>query len=176
MKNTITAILIAGFLGSGCSNILNPAGSSKFDCPGMPNGVVCKTPREVYNLTNGDNSSVSETTLKQTLPNDRVVNPKEVVTSKSNGPAYAASEAGMQPEPLVTQTQVLRIWIAPWVDKRNDLHWPGLMFTKIQKSEWNYGQNSFENVQPPVPHLISPSIVSQGAQDTQDTQEMFQQR
>ena len=160
MKNSLFAILTVAVLSSGCSSMFNPgSASSDFDCPGMPKGVVCKTPREVYKLTNGENSSVTAANLKQTLPNNRIVEPKnkkdEVI-----GPAFVQSDGGIQPEPLVTQTKVLRVWVAPWVDKGNDLHWPGLMFVKIQKSEWNYGDNNFEMVEPPVPHLI-PSIISQ---------------
>lgn len=151
--------------------MLNTGDTDQFSCPGMPNGVVCKGPREVYELTNGDVTSVTADSLKKnetkkTLPNDRIVTKK--APNETLPLAYAPSEAGMQPEPLVTQTRVLRIWVAPWVDKSNNLHWPGLMFAKIQKSEWNFGQDNFEDVDPPVPHLINggsePMPVSQEQQ------------
>lgn len=172
MKKTLIAI-VAMLALSGCASVMNTGDSGEFACPGMPKGVVCKGPREVYELTNGDVSSVSQDSLekKETLPNDKIVEKPVTATTTPVELAYAPSEAGIQPEPLVTQTRVLRIWIAPWVDKSNNLHWPGLMFAKIQKSEWNFGQDSFEGVEPPVPHLLDSASASMPAtQDQGSTQ------
>ena len=152
MRNKAVIILlgISGLLG-GCSSMLNPAGSSDFDCPGMPKGIVCKNPREVYDKTNGD---LDSEVVHYNAPNEAKTN------TGSPAPVVAYQPSGndlTQPEPLVTQTRVLRVWLAPWVDKNKDLHWPGLMFTKIQTSQWNYGEESFDGVEPPVPHQIQPS-------------------
>ncbi len=164
-KVFITLLGFSGLLG-GCSSMLNPAGSSDFDCPGMPKGIVCKNPREVYDKTNGD---LDTETVHYNSPNE----PKNPNSQSGNNDGskkkpnpidhpidLAYQPAGndlTQPEPLVTQTRVLRVWVAPWVDKDKDLHWPGLMFTKIQTSQWNYGEESFDGVEPPIPHQIQPS-------------------
>ena len=150
-KAIVTLLGFSALLG-GCSSMLNPGGSSDFDCPGMPKGIVCKNPREVYSKTNGD---LDSEVVHYNAPNE-----EKPTTTGSPAPAVAYQPSGndlTQPEPLVTQTRVLRVWLAPWVDKNKDLHWPGLMFTKIQTSQWNYGEESFDGVEPPVPHQIQPS-------------------
>lgn len=151
-KVLITLLGFSGLLG-GCASMLNPAGSSDFDCPGMPKGIVCKNPREVYDKTNGD---LDTENVHYNSPNEpKVQNPASQTTASI---AYQPSGNDLtQPEPLVTQTRVLRVWVAPWVDKNKDLHWPGLMFTKIQTSQWNYGEEAFDGVEPPIPHQIQPS-------------------
>ena len=151
-KVFITLLGFSGLLG-GCSSMLNPAGSSDFDCPGMSKGIVCKNPREVYDKTNGD---LDTEAVHYNSPNE--AKGKDTALVAPVDIAYQPSSNDLtQPEPLVTQTRVLRVWVAPWVDKNKDLHWPGLMFTKIQTSQWNYGEESFEGVEPPIPHQIQPS-------------------
>ncbi|WP_370649229.1 TraV family lipoprotein [Cupriavidus sp. EM10] len=39
-------------LATGCSSILNTADNDSFSCPGMPQGIICKTPLAVYKSTN----------------------------------------------------------------------------------------------------------------------------
>lgn len=167
MKKTLLAVC-AVFTLNGCSSVMNTGDTDKFDCPGMPNGIVCKGPREVYGLTNGDAGEVTQGSLEKTktMPNDKIVDKK---TPPATVPlTYTPGDAGVQPEPLVTQTKVLRIWVAPWVDKSNNLHWPGLMFAKIQTSEWNFGQDNFEGVDPPIPHLIDSTAETAPAPQSQN--------
>lgn len=130
--------LLAVVLVSGCS-VFNPAGSDEFGCPGMPKGITCKSPREVYNLTDHEKRGKG----KGSAPDM----PTYVFASEPD-------KRGLNPVPVLEQAQVLRVWIAPWVDKNNDLHWPGVMFTELKKSEWHFGDQEFEGVEPPVPHKM----------------------
>ena len=151
----ILFFVLAGSLLSGCS-IFNPGGSSDFSCPGMPSGVTCKTPREVYN-TPDDSSGGKKTSGKK---------------SKSNMPIYINAlkpQDDLTPIPVLEQAQVMRIWIAPWTDKNKDLPWPGLVFTQIQPRQWTVGEDSFNGVEPPVPHQMFSS--AQPAQVEQKKQQ-----
>lgn len=138
MRNIVLVLVVSTFLG-GCS-VFSPGGSEEFACPGMPKGVVCKTPREVYKLSDkekpkkGGKSSAGEMPLYvfATQPQDR----------------------NLAPVPVLEQATVMRIWISPWVDRNKDLHWPGLVFTQIQPRQWHFGQDEFDGVEPPVPHKM----------------------
>jgi conjugal transfer pilus assembly protein TraV len=43
------------------------------------------------------------------------------------------------PRPIRTPSQVMRIWVAPWEDKDNDLVWSQFIDTEVEKRKWNYG-------------------------------------
>lgn len=126
---------------TGCATF-NTADSSDFGCPGMPDGVMCKTPRQIYNL---EDKKANDQAGKDT--------PRYVFASSPD-------ERELQPVPVLHQAQVMRVWIGPWVDDNKDLHWPGLMFTEVQTRKWNFGQDDFNGVEPPVPHLLYESTSS----------------
>lgn len=156
MKNIVT-VIIAISIGalSGCSSIFNTAGSDEFACPGMPKGVSCKNPREIYDLTNKDPVGRGGKKSKGGTPT-------YVFATKPN-------EQNLAPVPVLEQATAMRVWIAPWIDKNNDLHWPGLIFTQIQPKQWHFGDNTFDGIEPPVPHLMRESAavlppVAQGNQ------------
>lgn len=139
MRRLIIVLAIAiATTTSGCS-AFNPVGSDEFACTGMPGGVSCKTPREVYKISD-----------------------KEKSNGKSNSndmPTYLFANApqgttALNPMPVLEQAKVMRVWVAPWVDKNNDQHWPGLVFTVIQPKQWHYSNEEFDGVEPPVPHKM----------------------
>lgn len=124
----------------GCSTI--GIGTSEFACPGMPRGFICKTPREVYEATGGD-----------MLPGGP---PSSVSPGKPSEPADLPfsrpvwkSESG--PMPVLEHAQVLRIWIAPWVDSRQTLNWPSYVFTEITPRKWSFGGVEFHARKPLTP-------------------------
>lgn len=155
----------------GCASVLNTGDTEEFACPGMPKGILCKNPRDIYGMTNGDVSDKFSAADKS--------DKRDKNTSKQRavplGLAYQQTgQNSLQPEPIVSQARVLRVWIAPWIDKNKDLHWPGLMFTRIQQSEWNFGESEFNGVEPVVPHQIRPIDLPQPKstgveQETQQT-------
>lgn len=140
--------LVVTLLVSGCA-AFNPAGSSDFACPGMPKGFSCKNPREVYKLTEN-----------------------EKVKGKGKGdiPTYLfatepRNKSDINPVPVLEQAKVMRVWIAPWIDRNNDQHWPGLVFTVIQQKQWHFGHEEFEGIEPPVPHNMfesAPDVTTAG--------------
>lgn len=135
-------------------------GSSKFDCPGMPDGAVCKTPQQVYKATNNadhlyaDPNSVAQDADK-TRPGTGVAG---AVAGTSDGrpggggsDAKASADASAllprqllepvtQPMPVLEPAQTMRAWIAPWIDKRGDLHFPSLLFTEVTPRRWSIGE------------------------------------
>lgn len=135
MNKSIVGLIVSVCVLSGCSSF-GPGGSGEFDCPGMPKGVVCKTPRQVYEKTDMDKAKRG---------------------GKGGVPTYlfATEPRGkdaLNPVPVLEQAVVLRVWIAPWIDSNKDLHWPGVMFTEIRPRQWSFGEEQFGGVEPPVPH------------------------
>ena len=47
--------------------------------------------------------------------------------------------------------QVMRIWIAEWTDKNDDLHYPGYLFTEIQPRRWSVGKSEASGRNTTVP-------------------------
>lgn len=139
---------------AGCASSLNTADSSEFGCPGMPQGVTCKTPREVYKMTNKEFNDIGTAGDNDTVRKTGGGQPGEGNAGLVYQPVQMAAGSVLTPVPMVEPAKVLRIWIAPWVDKNKDLHWPGLVFTKVQKNQWNVGEESFDGVDPPVPFQI----------------------
>lgn len=138
MKKLVIAMLVAAFSTAGCSSIFNPAGSDEFACPGMPKGISCKSPREVYRITDKDK-------LKKGKGADM---PTYLFATEPR------SEGALNPVPVLEQAKVMRVWVAPWIDANNDQHWPGLVFTVIQPKQWHFGDQEFEGVEPPIPHRM----------------------
>lgn len=155
MKAILTLVALSLVLG-GCS-VFNPSGESDFSCPGMPKGVTCKNPREVYQLTDTDKvkgkgkASAVPTYIFATEPN---------------------RETALNPVPVLEQARVMRVWIGPFVDRNNDQHWPGLIFTVIQPKQWHFGTQEFEGVEPPIPHRMFESAAGAAAGTTNSSVEM----
>lgn len=138
----------------GCASALNTGDSDNFGCPGMPKGVICKTPRQVYSMTNTNFTNIGANGEDHVSGKGSGGN-KQTTTLPSIINSADLTAAQLAPVPVMEQAKVLRIWIAPWVDENHDLHWPGLMFTRVKTNKWSFGDNtSFEGVDPPVPHLM----------------------
>lgn len=129
---------------TGCS-VFSPAGSGDFACPGMPRGVTCKSPREVYDMSINKQSKKSKSSGYNPSP-------VEVTIARQGG--------ALPPIPVLEQALVMRIWISPWKDDNTDLHWPGLIFTQVQSRQWTIGESDFNGVEPPVPHRFTEKPVA----------------
>ncbi|MDD2878641.1 MAG: type IV conjugative transfer system lipoprotein TraV [Acidiphilium sp.] len=42
------------------------------------------------------------------------------------------------PRPLITQPKVMRVWVAPYVGRKGDLHVPGYAFVVVHKPRWRF--------------------------------------
>lgn len=175
---------------TGCA-VLNPSGGAgDFSCPGMPQGVICKTPKAVYDSTN-DATPLSDHDVPINFYPDGTVSDQGTAPPKSKGGAvapttdytppigYAPSaapvsvggravqppaqldEGSRDPEqflrdmerasqksaqakatpyiPVRTPATVMRIWIAPWIDKNDDLHLPSHLYTEVEPRKWSIG-------------------------------------
>ena len=58
------------------------------------------------------------------------------------------------PKPILQPAEVARIWIAPWTDQNQDLHWAGFVFTEITPRRWSFGESAVGAIQPTLPVLI----------------------
>jgi conjugal transfer pilus assembly protein TraV len=45
-----------------------------------------------------------------------------------------------QPMPVLEPARVVRIWVAPWVDAKGDLHMPGYLCSEITPRRWSLGE------------------------------------
>ncbi|WP_252180173.1 TraV family lipoprotein [Endozoicomonas sp. 4G] len=99
----------------GCS--LLGVGEAEYACP-EPGKGVCKSARQVYQDT--DSPPAENLTppppKNHSVPNLRLVIPEAV--------------------PNRTPAQILRIWIAPWVDKQGNWHSGGVVMTDIAPRHW----------------------------------------
>lgn len=140
----------------GCATAVNTAGSADFACPGMPMGVTCKTPGAVYKSTNQD-LPVTDfdtplgslmMTKNQSLPSTGTVEaqPQFGQIAKTISGAYslpfiaAVDRKTARPKPVREPAQVMRIWIAPWVDTQDTLHLAQIHFSEIVPRTWTVGK------------------------------------
>jgi conjugal transfer pilus assembly protein TraV len=145
----LIAILLVVLL-TGCASGLNPAGSGEFACPGMP-GVMCKTPGQVYKMTEGDRLDPSA--LAPIIP--------KTVLGKRSNPVAQINDANT-PMPIREPAKVMRVWIAPFTDKNNDLNWPSYVYTEIEARKWSFGNPDFKAMTPVIPYKnMSTSPVAQ---------------
>ncbi|WP_443743206.1 type IV conjugative transfer system lipoprotein TraV [Sutterella sp.] len=79
---------------------------------------------EVYDRSTGETKTIRRKTLEMT--NDEVIN------------NYVAPHLPTEPVPVRTPSQVMRIWIAPYVDTNGDLVAPGYVYTEIEPRRWIY--------------------------------------
>lgn len=159
MKRTaIIAALLPIALLSGCSSWLNTAGEDEFSCPGMPQGIICKSPMAVYKSTEQNlKLTDSDMPIGQTAPNVKYGDD----LGKTAGSEHNLKVSNGVPGPTVADlarpvrvpAQVMRIWIAPWIDSKDDLHFPSYLFTEVQPRTWSFGKTEYSGQGMVVPHL-----------------------
>jgi conjugal transfer pilus assembly protein TraV len=148
-----TKILLASVIVMSFAGCASTGWKSEYACPGMPNGVICKSPTEVYKMTeNTDRLSGeaeggaqsgkrSESAGMNAERGSRLI-PTQVSTGRST-PREAL--------PILEPAKVMRVWIAPWIDAKQDLHMPGYVFTEVTPRRWSFGEAAATNGRPLVP-------------------------
>lgn len=140
---------------TGCS-VLNP-GEETFSCSGMPGSIYCHSARDVYAATNDGSvptplaregaynpdctdciKAEEDRTERQDEERDsgeRDAHPKKslAVTDDELINNYVTPALPDRPVPIRTPSQVMRIWIGPFVDTRGDLQSPGFVYTEIDR-------------------------------------------
>jgi conjugal transfer pilus assembly protein TraV len=131
---------------SGCSSVFNPVGGSQYACPGMPMGVICKTPAAVYKSTNEDIEATDFDTPIGSAPrananaNASAMSSPSAETKGLAVRSFAAPKQSLGPKPIREPAQVVRIWIAPWVDKQDNLHLAETQYTEVRPRTWTTGK------------------------------------
>ncbi|MEC4720477.1 type IV conjugative transfer system lipoprotein TraV [Noviherbaspirillum sp. CPCC 100848] len=142
---------------TGCASTFNTANESSFSCPGMPQGIVCKTPVAVYQSTH-EAPALTESDMPfgpssqaHALPAQAL---KELAAGRQEyrGAAVASAGASAAARPVREPARVMRIWIAPWVDKNDDLNFPGFIFTEVKPRTWAFGRKEFAGAGVSVPY------------------------
>lgn len=135
----------------GCST-LGTSENSDFGCKALPEGVSCLSASQIYKETNTKamvNAQNLSTNKKKVKNNNGVLSSfggNQVQTATTNFTQGAQDYYNRKflsindaPIPLKTQHSVMRIWIAPWIDKNEELHSGEFVFKNIVNSEWAIG-------------------------------------
>lgn len=139
-------IMVAAMALSGCGSL---NWQSEYSCPGMPDGVVCKSPTEVYRLTENadrltrDSEGQSGKAGVVAASGEAIRHIPGQVSTGRNVPRDAL--------PVLEPAKVMRVWIAPWIDNKQDLHMPGYVFTEVTPRRWSFGESSAVRGKPLVP-------------------------
>lgn len=130
---------------SGCSTLLNTAGKGDYGCPGMPMGVVCKTPSAVYRSTHLDGAITEfDTPIDAPSQSEAALSDHgelSVYAKVANAAAATSvSKVATGPRPVREPARVARIWIAQWIDKQDTLHLAQTQYTEIKPRTWTVGK------------------------------------
>lgn len=159
MKKTLILFIIALLGTTGCATM-----QSEYSCPGVPDGVICKNPVEVYKLTENTDSVTGCKGCKGCKGETKT---KESETKNEEQTQYMPAITKLDPTkplhspmPVMAKAKVLRIWVAPWIDEKEDLRWPGYVFTEITPRRWTIGKYGFNSPTSLVPATNTRSRIS----------------
>ncbi|GAM71767.1 conjugative transfer protein traV [Vibrio sp. JCM 19236] len=150
-------------------------GQSEFNCSAGDENALCASSRTIYKATDGEIKENETITYvkdgeKQqiTLEELNKVNGLGVSEQQEKNSEGSISETqkrmgeskvsvpftfSYDGQVLRKDVKVLRIWVAPWVDKSDDLHLSTLVYTDIEKRKWEVG-----TVDSQAPALVKPHL------------------
>lgn len=133
---------------SGCASALNTASESKFACDASTNN--CPTPLEVYQATHNTPKSIrngrTPDEWKTGSKDDGKITQREPTEDLARdlteiAPSSHLLTAAEPPAlPIRQASQVMRIWVAPWVDNADNLNWATHIYTEVTPKRWSYGE------------------------------------
>ena len=138
---------------TGCGSLFNTAKHSTFACQ----GDNCPTPLEVYNETNSAPPEIAvgrnpkswgvkgegKRNQGDALADDYLE--RSLLLAKPDQLSVGSHESSLKVKPIRTQSQVMRIWIAPWIDDDDNLHWNGYVYTEVSPRTWEIGVPEVRN-------------------------------
>lgn len=161
-KQHLIAISALAALMSACTGF-----QSKYGCSGLPDGIVCQSPLQVYEQTNTNDRQGVYASDFETENTPKSKYDKKTTDSKMtqgdqmvNLFAKPQFQAASSPMPVLEQPKVLRIWVAPWKDENETLNWSSFLFTEITPRRWNFGDSVMRNTPITAPNqadYMSPS-------------------
>jgi conjugal transfer pilus assembly protein TraV len=153
---------------TGCASL--GIGKSEYSCKGYPKGVTCKSAREVYALTEYQES------VRSTTKNDKEKCPdcqskqqsqeerKDVTQNLSPEVQAVRQTTYSGPIPIRTPSKIIRIWIAPWEDTDGFLHLESYIYAEIEPRRWMIGEQA-----PKVSRRLKPLQVDMPRQQKRQT-------
>lgn len=142
-------LLVLPMVLTGCASALT-VGEENFACS---DDVECPTPIEVYNKTHAipPELRVGKTPKSwQTDSDKKIVQIPDAQTAQKQAllmPARIGVNQDKIVVPLRQGSRVVRIWIAPWVDKSDNLHWARYIFAEITARKWQFGERDVRSEQ-----------------------------
>lgn len=147
-KKSLTVVITLAAL-SACSSV--GVGQDDFNCSSGDDNALCASTRTIYKATNGEiednetityikNKEVHQTNLKEIGK----LNPnlKGLENNHSQPTMQAAPQFSYDGDVLRHDVKVLRVWIAPWIDRKDNLHSSQLIYTDIEGRKWEIGRKS----------------------------------
>lgn len=137
-----TLSMVVALVSGGCS--VMGVGQSESTCSkDKDRGMPCASVAEVYKKTNGSNwkSAILEKEGATASVPQKVASVLPV-----SSPAW--------PTPVLEPAQVMRVWISPWVDDQQSLHWPSYVFMEVTPRKWSYGNSDFRQARQLTPVQI----------------------
>ena len=133
---------------TGCASALNTASESKFACDASTNN--CPTPLEVYQATHNTPKAIrngrtpdewktgakDSGQIKQQDPTEELA--RDLTEIAPSSQLLTAAEPPARP--IRQASQVMRIWVAPWVNSSDNLNWATHIYTEVTPKRWSYGE------------------------------------
>lgn len=159
----IPALMGATVVLTGCASALNTASHSDFACA-SDNG--CPTPFEVYRDTNNAPPSVRDGRTPEKWRNhdaaktgERAAKPIGLDLTAMNPAAVLKVPSDPTAQPVREASQVMRVWIAPWIDQGDNLNWTGYVYTEVTPKRWSFGEQEVRH-QGMAPQFLMPKAAT----------------
>jgi conjugal transfer pilus assembly protein TraV len=123
----VGAVLALAVL-SGCSSLSGLDAKDSFTCKAT-GGVSCESMTHIYNRT-----QAGTLPAQQAQPPAKAVEASSTYRSRETPALIGTTMTSGQP--LRSQPQVVRLWIAPWVDVEGDLHDASYIYMSVGQSRW----------------------------------------
>ena len=152
---------------SGCSGL--GVGQDKFNCSSGDENALCASSRTIYRATGGELKENEKITYikdgeahQTNLSELKKFNSESAISENSNHQAKFSMKAAPQfsydGDVLRHDVKVLRVWIAPWIDRQDNLHSSQFIYTDIEARKWEIGRKAENGFSASFkPHLSSKS-------------------
>jgi conjugal transfer pilus assembly protein TraV len=141
--------------------------TSRFAC-GAPQGIPCLSVQEVYDRTEFSSSITAGSAAP--APHVSVQTMNYAATGEPSSAPVVIEEGSLMIAPtdsspapvsdaLLTGARVIRVWVAPWEDRRGDLHMSGFVFSEVQGRRWRIGNTT--PTSHPVLRLLESTSISE---------------
>lgn len=156
------AVAVAAALAAGCTAV----GQPDFSCNGMPGNVTCLDAMTVYELTSDPalDAAVRAEVARLSEAGETQIDTQALVAQIKQQRAYTHTGSTTlmapltQPMPVLEPARVVRIWVAPWIDTKGDLHMPGYLFSEITPRRWSFREAEVGNTRVLTPMQVERDV------------------